>query len=110
MGCIVLSDLLICRLHRIILAGSYHWIVSYRLDWIGWIGLDRIVLAGSAGSYRWIVLAGLDGLDRLDWIGFYWLDEDTPDFMHWIVTSRMVPMRRMDWMGRWWDGGETDRS
>ena len=34
--------------------------------------LDRIVLAGwivLAGSYRWIVLAGLYGLDWLDCIG-----------------------------------------
>ena len=68
---------------------------------------DRIVLDGwivLAVSYRWIVSTGLAGLDQLDWIGSYRLDEDTY-FMHWLVTARM---RRTDWMGCWWDWGGTD--
>ena len=64
---------------------------------LGWICCfveksDHIVLAGwimywLAGLYRmdriagyrwiWIVSAGSAGLDRLDWIGSQWLDEDT---------------------------------
>ena len=35
MGRIVLSALLLCWLDCIVSAGSYRWIVSYRLDWIG---------------------------------------------------------------------------
>ena len=59
----------------------------------------------------WIVSAGLAGLDRLDWIGSYRLDEeDTSAFMHWLVTARMGRMVRMDWMGRLWDWGGMDGS
>ena len=79
MGCIVLLALLLCHLDRIVLAGSYRWILLYSLYWIGWIGLDHIV------SYR--------------------LDEDTSDFMHWQVTANMG---RMDWMWHCWDGDGTD--
>ena len=81
MGYIVLLDLLICWLDRIVLAGLYCWIISYRLDWIGWIQLDCIIL--------------------------YRLDEDISAFMHWQVTARMVRMERIDCMGHWWDGGGT---
>ena len=79
--CIVFSALLLCCF--------VGWIILYWLDRIGWI-----------------VSAGLAGLDRLDWIGSYRLDEeDTSAFMHWLVTSRMG---RMDWMGRLWDWGGMD--
>ena len=55
-----------------------------------------------------IVSSVLAGLDQLDWIVSYRMDEDTHIFMHWLVTASMGHMGQMDWMGHWWDCGGTD--
>ena len=56
----------------------YYWIDGLRIGWIyciGWIVSLYRCIAGY--GWIWIVSSGLAGLDRLDLIGYQFLDEDT---------------------------------